>query len=122
MSSAGSISSSSRVTCKSLSDDLTEKLAGRCINIHHSFLRVSRAPSPTTRRIPRGVKLIGATAHYVTADLDEGQSSNRTWSAYPITIRRKHWCGRAGTSSAESSRGPWRGISMAGSSPMAARP
>jgi formyltetrahydrofolate deformylase len=55
-----------------LSDDLTAKLAGRCINIHHSFLPGFKGSRPYHQAHARGVKLIGATAHYVTADLDEG--------------------------------------------------
>lgn len=55
-----------------LSDGLAAKLAGRCINIHHSFLPGFKGASPYTQAYARGVKLIGATAHYVTADLDEG--------------------------------------------------
>jgi formyltetrahydrofolate deformylase len=55
-----------------LSDGLTAKLAGRCINIHHSFLPGFKGANPYTQAQRRGVKLIGATAHYVTADLDEG--------------------------------------------------
>ena len=55
-----------------LSEGLTAKLAGRCINIHHSFLPGFKGANPYTQAHSRGVKLIGATAHYVTADLDEG--------------------------------------------------
>jgi formyltetrahydrofolate deformylase len=55
-----------------LSDGLTAKLAGRCINIHHSFLPGFKGANPYRQAHTRGVKLIGATAHYVTADLDEG--------------------------------------------------
>ncbi|MGA7804820.1 formyltetrahydrofolate deformylase [Bradyrhizobium sp.] len=55
-----------------LSDELTEKLAGRCINIHHSFLPGFKGAKPYHQAHERGVKLIGATAHYVTRDLDEG--------------------------------------------------
>ena len=55
-----------------LSDELTAKLAGRCINIHHSFLPGFKGADPYGQAHARGVKLIGATAHYVTADLDEG--------------------------------------------------
>lgn len=55
-----------------LSDDLSSKLAGRCINIHHSFLPGFKGAKPYQQAHARGVKLIGATAHYVTADLDEG--------------------------------------------------
>jgi len=55
-----------------LSDDLTSHLAGRCINIHHSFLPGFKGAKPYHQAHARGVKLIGATAHFVTADLDEG--------------------------------------------------
>ncbi len=55
-----------------LSDDLCRKLAGRAINIHHSFLPSFKGAKPYYQAHERGVKLIGATAHYVTADLDEG--------------------------------------------------
>jgi formyltetrahydrofolate deformylase len=55
-----------------LSNDLAGKLAGRCINIHHSFLPGFKGARPYHAAHARGVKLIGATAHYVTADLDEG--------------------------------------------------
>ena len=55
-----------------LSDDLSEKLAGRCINIHHSFLPSFKGARPYHQAHKRGVKIIGATAHYVTANLDEG--------------------------------------------------
>ena len=55
-----------------LSDDLASKLSGRCINIHHSFLPGFKGAKPYHQAHHRGVKLIGATAHYVTADLDEG--------------------------------------------------
>ncbi len=55
-----------------LSDGLTAKLGGRCINIHHSFLPGFKGAKPYHQAHIRGVKLIGATAHYVTSDLDEG--------------------------------------------------
>src|SRR5690606_31534848 len=55
-----------------LSDDLCERLAGRVINIHHSFLPSFKGARPYAQAHRRGVKLIGATAHYVTAELDEG--------------------------------------------------
>ncbi len=55
-----------------LSDDLSTKLSGRCINIHHSFLPGFKGAKPYHQAYDRGVKLIGATAHYVTSDLDEG--------------------------------------------------
>lgn len=55
-----------------LSNELCGQLAGRCINIHHSFLPGFKGARPYHQAYERGVKLIGATAHYVTADLDEG--------------------------------------------------
>lgn len=55
-----------------LSPELIEKLAGRCINIHHSFLPSFKGARPYHRAHLRGVKLIGATAHFVTSELDEG--------------------------------------------------
>ncbi|NEA64727.1 formyltetrahydrofolate deformylase [Streptomyces sp. SID12488] len=55
-----------------LSDDLCKNLSGRIINIHHSFLPSFKGAKPYHQAHARGVKLIGATAHYVTADLDEG--------------------------------------------------
>ena len=55
-----------------LSDDLCRRLAGRAINIHHSFLPSFKGARPYAQAHDRGVKLIGATAHYVTAELDEG--------------------------------------------------
>lgn len=55
-----------------LSDDLCTKLEGKVINIHHSFLPSFKGAKPYHQAHARGVKLIGATAHYVTADLDEG--------------------------------------------------
>ncbi|QEO15264.1 formyltetrahydrofolate deformylase [Agromyces intestinalis] len=55
-----------------LSPELCEALAGRCINIHHSFLPGFKGANPYRQAHARGVKLIGATAHFVTSDLDEG--------------------------------------------------
>lgn len=55
-----------------LSNDLSAWLSGRCINIHHSFLPSFKGSRPYHQAQARGVKIIGATAHYVTADLDEG--------------------------------------------------
>lgn len=55
-----------------LSDGLCREYSGRIINIHHSFLPSFKGAKPYHRAYERGVKLIGATAHYVTADLDEG--------------------------------------------------
>ena len=55
-----------------LSDELSSKMSGRIINIHHSFLPSFKGANPYKQAYERGVKLIGATAHYVTGDLDEG--------------------------------------------------
>ncbi|MEI5584252.1 MULTISPECIES: formyltetrahydrofolate deformylase [unclassified Agromyces] len=55
-----------------LSPELCDALAGRCINIHHSFLPGFKGANPYRQAHARGVKLIGATAHFVTSDLDEG--------------------------------------------------
>ncbi|RJY09212.1 formyltetrahydrofolate deformylase [Aurantiacibacter aquimixticola] len=55
-----------------LSGECVDALAGRCINIHHSFLPSFKGARPYRRAHARGVKLIGATAHFVTRDLDEG--------------------------------------------------
>jgi formyltetrahydrofolate deformylase len=55
-----------------LSDDMARFLSARCVNIHHSFLPGFKGARPYHQAHARGVKLIGATAHYVTADLDEG--------------------------------------------------
>ncbi|RQW46112.1 formyltetrahydrofolate deformylase [Novosphingobium sp. LASN5T] len=55
-----------------LSTEMCEELSGRAINIHHSFLPGFKGAKPYERAYERGVKLIGATAHYVTSDLDEG--------------------------------------------------
>jgi formyltetrahydrofolate deformylase len=55
-----------------LSNNFTTRLAGKCINIHHSFLPGFKGAKPYHQAFDRGVKVIGATAHYVTSDLDEG--------------------------------------------------
>jgi formyltetrahydrofolate deformylase len=55
-----------------LSDSMCKKMSGRIINIHHSFLPSFKGANPYKQAFERGVRLIGATAHYVTADLDEG--------------------------------------------------
>lgn len=55
-----------------LSDDLSRHLNGRCVNIHHSFLPGFKGARPYHQAHRRGVKMIGATAHFVTPDLDEG--------------------------------------------------
>ena len=74
-----------------LSDDLCRALEGRVINIHHSFLPGFKGAKPYHQAYARGVKLIGATAHYVTADLDEGpiieqEVTRVTHAATPRTL------------------------------------
>jgi formyltetrahydrofolate deformylase len=61
-----------------LSDDLCKQLEGQAINIHHSILPSFKGARPYFQAYERGVKLIGATAHYVTADLDEGPIIEQT--------------------------------------------
>jgi formyltetrahydrofolate deformylase len=68
-----------------LSDGLAAKLSGRCINIHHSFLPGFKGAKPYHQAHHRGVKLIGATAHFVTSDLDEGPIIEQ--DVEPITPR-----------------------------------
>ncbi len=77
-----------------LSDDLAGWLTGRCINIHHSFLPGFKGAKPYHQAHSRGVKMIGATAHYVTADLDEGPIIHQdveaiTHAASPDDLVRK---------------------------------
>jgi formyltetrahydrofolate deformylase len=77
-----------------LSDDLATYLSGRCINIHHSFLPGFKGAKPYTQAFERGVKMIGATAHYVTGDLDEGPIIEQRTEAVrhsdmPETLERK---------------------------------
>jgi len=77
-----------------LSDDLAGFLAGRCINIHHSFLPGFKGAQPYHQAHQRGVKVIGATAHYVTGDLDEGPIIEQdvmavTHADTPETLTRK---------------------------------
>jgi hypothetical protein len=73
-----------------LSDNLCNALAGRAINIHHSFLPGFKGRSHTTRRTPAASSVVDARAHYVTADLDETRSSKKSssGSTTPTTQRR----------------------------------
>lgn len=68
-----------------LSDDLAQFLSGRCINIHHSFLPSFKGAKPYHQAHARGVKMIGATAHFVTSDLDEGPIIHQ--DVEPVTHR-----------------------------------
>ena len=83
-----------------LSDDLAGFLAGRCINIHHSFLPGFKGAKPYHQAHARGVKMIGATAHYVTADLDEGPIIVQDVEHISHATRPTIWSARAATSSA----------------------
>ena len=65
-------SSCSRATCRSFRRPLATRATGRAINIHHSFLPSFKGARPYHQAYERGVKTIGATAHYVNSDLDEG--------------------------------------------------
>lgn len=67
-----------------LTENLCQKMSGRIINIHHSFLPSFKGAKPYHQAFDRGVKIIGATAHYVTADLDEGPIIDQE------TIRVRH--------------------------------
>ena len=67
-----------------LTEKLCQKMSGRIINIHHSFLPSFKGAKPYHQAFDRGVKIIGATAHYVTADLDEGPIIDQE------TIRVRH--------------------------------
>ncbi len=71
-----------------LSDDMCKKMSGKIINIHHSFLPSFKGANPYKQAFERGVKLIGATAHYVTADSTKVRSSSRTLPASPIRSLR----------------------------------
>ena len=72
-----------------LSNDLCTSLAGRAINIHHSMLPSFKGAKPYHQAHERGVKVIGATAHYVTSDLDEGPSLNKTSPMWITKTRLK---------------------------------
>ncbi len=91
-----------------LSDEFSAYLSGRCINIHHSFLPGFKGAKPYHQAHERGVKTIGATAHYVTADLDEGpiiaQDVEHVTHADRPTISSE----RDGISNVAFSRAPWR--------------
>jgi formyltetrahydrofolate deformylase len=73
-----------------LSDELCEQLCGRAINIHHSFLPGFKGAKPYHQAFARGVKLIGATAHYVTNDLDEGPIIEQVVERVDHSYRPEH--------------------------------
>jgi len=73
-----------------LSNNLTAQLSGRCINIHHSFLPGFKGAKPYHQAFDRGVKVIGATAHYVTSDLDEGPIIEQILTRVGHTYQPEH--------------------------------
>jgi formyltetrahydrofolate deformylase len=73
-----------------MSGNLCERLRGRVINIHHSFLPGFKGAKPYHQAYDRGVKLIGATAHYVTPDLDEGPIIEQVVERVDHTYRPEH--------------------------------
>ena len=73
-----------------LSNNMAGALAGRCINIHHSFLPGFKGARPYQQAFDRGVKVIGATAHYVTADLDEGPIIEQMVTRVDHNMRPEH--------------------------------
>lgn len=73
-----------------LSDNMCQDFSGRIINIHHSFLPSFKGAKPYHQAYARGVKLIGATAHYVTADLDEGPIIEQTVQPVNHTMTPQH--------------------------------
>ena len=73
-----------------LSDGLSQQLAGRCINIHHSFLPGFKGAKPYHQAYDRGVKLIGATAHYVTSNLDEGPIIDQVLTRVDHNFKPEH--------------------------------
>jgi formyltetrahydrofolate deformylase len=73
-----------------LSNNLTAQLSGRCINIHHSFLPGFKGGKPYHQAFDRGVKVIGATAHYVTTDLDEGPIIEQILTRVDHTCQPEH--------------------------------
>jgi formyltetrahydrofolate deformylase len=73
-----------------LSEDLCDRLSGRAINIHHSFLPGFKGAKPYHQAHERGVKLIGATAHYITSDLDEGPIIEQAVERVDHTYRPEH--------------------------------
>jgi formyltetrahydrofolate deformylase len=79
---------------------LCNEFRHRLINIHHSFLPSFVGARPYHQAFARGVKLIGATCHYVTRIWMQARSSSRTWRESATTIRWRTWCGRGATSSA----------------------
>jgi formyltetrahydrofolate deformylase len=76
-----------------LSSDLCRKMEGRVINIHHSFLPSFKGAKPYHQAHARGVKLIGATSHYVTDDLDEGPIIEQDVVRVDHTASADDWVG-----------------------------
>ena len=105
-----------------LSDDLCTSLHGRAINIHHSFLPGFKGAKPYHQAYDRGVKLVGATAHYVTADLDEGPIIEQEVIRVDHTLTRRPWPRSARTPSAWPCPGPCAGTASTASCSTAPAP
>ena len=111
---AAPIWSCSRATCRSCRTICRPSCSGRCINIHHSFLPGFKGAKPYHQAHERGVKLIGATAHYVTARPRRGPDHRAGRRAHHATATRPTtWCARAATSSGAC----WRGRCLAPGGP-----
>ena len=106
---ATSTSSCSRATCRSCRGDFLERLGAPVINIHHSFLPAFVGADPYRRARERGVKIIGATAHYVTEELDAGPIIEQDVARVSHRETSRSSSGSAATSSASCSpaRSQW---------------
>ena len=105
-----------------LSPAFVDAYPRRIINVHHSFLPAFTGARPYHAAFARGVKLIGATSHYVTETLTKAPSSSRMSPASRRTTSCPAWCRRAVTSSVWSSRAPCNGTWTTASSPTPTRP
>jgi formyltetrahydrofolate deformylase len=105
-----------------LSDELCQGDVGRIINIHHSFLPSFKGANPYKQAYERGVKLIGATAHYVTADLDEGPIIEQDTARITHAQRPRTTSRSAAMSKARCCRAPSTPISITAPSSTATAP
>jgi hypothetical protein len=105
-----------------LSNEFVNRYPQRIINIHHSFLPAFVGARPYHQAFERGVKLIGATSHYVTEVLDDGPSSSRMWSAYRTAILSKTSFAKGATWRKSFSRGRCVGMSRIACCCMGIRP
>ena len=105
-----------------LSPAFVARYPARIINVHHSFLPAFTGARPYHAAHARGVKLIGATSHYVTEVLDDGPSSSRTWRASRTATRWRTWWRAAATWSGWCCRAPCAGTSTGAFSATETRP